>query len=354
MRVLVVDPYYPVVLDAHYRARPALRAEPYDAQWQALMDLAFGTSDAYSFNLRKLGHDAREVVPNCLPLQRAWAKEHRPRLAALPWRVAGPAILLEQAAWFRPDVVYVQSVGAFHPFVLRLLRRRARLLAGQLASGVPEQRRVESYDVLFTSFPHFLDRFGVPTHLLRIGFDQRVLDRLSPPAERHDVVFVGQLGGDEHREANSVIEAAASEVPVDVWGPGVDEWPVGSPLRGRYHGVAWGAEMYRVLAASRIALNRHLSSAEGHANNMRLFEATGVGTLLLTDVAAGLDSLFEPGREVVTYSDAADLVEKARWYLEHEPERAAVAAAGHARTLSEHTYEERMRELASVLERYLS
>jgi spore maturation protein CgeB len=353
VRVLVVDPYYPAALDAHYCARPALRAEPYEVQWRALMDLAFGTSDAYSFNLRKLGHDAHEVVPNCLPLQRAWANEHRPRLAALPWRVAGPAILLEQAAWYRPDVVYVQSVGAFHPAVLRFLRRRARLLAGQLASRVPQKRRVESYDVLFTSFRHFLDRFNVPTHYLRIGFDERVLDRLGP-VERHDVVFVGQLGGAEHRKANSVIEAAASEVPVDVWGPGVDEWPAGSPLRSRYHGLAWGAEMYGVLAASRIALNRHLSSAEGQANNMRLYEATGVGTLLLTDAADDLDSLFEPGREVATYTDAADLVEKARWYLEHELERAAVAAAGQARTLSEHTYEQRMRELVSVLERYVS
>ena len=33
--------------------------------------------------------------------------------------------------------------------------------------------------------------------------------------------------------------------------------------------------MYRVLARTRVAVNRHGDIAEGYANNMRLFEATG-------------------------------------------------------------------------------
>jgi spore maturation protein CgeB len=83
---------------------------------------------------------------------------------------------------------------------------------------------------------------------------------------------------------------------------------------------------------------------------MRLYEATGVGTLLLTDEAKNLGELFEPGREVVTYADADDLAEKVRHYLAHEDERSAVARAGQERTLREHTYAERMRELVAILE----
>jgi spore maturation protein CgeB len=111
--------------------------------------------------------------------------------------------------------------------------------------------------------------------------------------------------------------------------------------------------MYRVLAGARIALNRHGAVAEGHANNMRLFEATGVGTMLLTDERSDLDELFVTEQEVVTYANAADLVDKARWYLDREQERAAVAAAGKARTLASHTYAVRMRELIEILSRYL-
>ena len=353
MRIALVDPYYPAVLDCVYRTTPDLSAQPYDVQLDAILAQSFGTSDAYSHALRELGHEAIDLVPNCAPLQRSWARAHARRLNALPWKAAAPAILQAQQRAFRPDVVYVQSVGAFPPVVLRALRRRTRLLAGQLASEVPQRSRLAPYDLILTSFPHFVGRLGVPTELLRIGFDERVLDRVGAELPRYDVVFVGQLGGGRHASGNVVLDDAARGVEIDVWGPGIEERPEDSLLRRRYHGLAWGIEMYRVLAAARIALNRHIDASEGHANNMRLFEATGVGTLLLTDERLDLDELFVPGEEVVTYADAADLVDKARWYLEHDAEREAIAAAGQARTLREHTYSRRIPELVEILEHRL-
>jgi hypothetical protein len=353
MRILIVDPYYPEVLRALYAAQPQLPLQSYDAQWTTVMGLGFGTSDAYSYNLRALGHHAAEVVSNCEPLQRAWAREHAPVLARLPWRSAAPAILLAQRRALNPDVVYVQNVGAFHPAVLSLVRRGVRVLAGQIATAVPEPRRLHAYDVFITSFPHFLGRLGAPTHLLRIGFDDRILERLGDIQQRHDVVFVGQLGRAQHRESNALLETAARSLPVDFWGPGSEEWPAESPFRRRHHGTAWGLEMYRVLAGGKIALNRHGGVAEGNANNMRLFEATGVGTMLLTDERSDLSDLFAVGTEAITYSGADDLVDKARWYLARENERTAVARAGQARTLLDHTYADRMKELVDILDRYL-
>jgi spore maturation protein CgeB len=112
--------------------------------------------------------------------------------------------------------------------------------------------------------------------------------------------------------------------------------------------------MYSVLARSRIVINVHEDVAEGNVNNMRLFEATGAGAMLLTDTGANLGELFEPGKEVVTFDDADDLVAKARHYLEHEDERRQIAAAGQRRTLAEHTYQRRIGELAARLEELLS
>ena len=39
--------------------------------------------------------------------------------------------------------------------------------------------------------------------------------------------------------------------------------------------------------------------------------------------------------------------------LEHDDERQEIAAAGQRRTLAEHTYEQRMRELVEILSRHL-
>ena len=117
--------------------------------------------------------------------------------------------------------------------------------------------------------------------------------------------------------------------------------------------------MYEAIQRSRITLNRHAIIEVGSprdsccAANMRLYEATGVGTCLVTDAKENLCEMFEPTREVVTYTNARDCVEKIQHYLTHERERKVVAEAGRRRTMRDHTYDARMCELLDYLVRYL-
>ena len=350
MRILIVDTCYPAFLRDHYARTPGLADAPYEEQWRALMDTFFGTADSYSHHLAPLGHEAHEVVANCEPLLRAWAREHG---------LAGATeeeIVLAQARAFEPDVVYVQDLHHPSDRLLGELRQVTRLVAGQIASEAPRDARLRRFDLLLTSFPHFVERFrslGIDSELLRIGFDPRVLERLEAeqaPVGTDGAVFVGSLNRTQHRKANTLLVRAARRVPIEFWGYGARGWVPWSPIRRRYHGEAWGIEMFRVLRASRVALNRHIGVAGPYANNMRLYEATGVGSLLLTDEKQNLPELFEPGREVVTYANADDLAERVRHYLAHEDERRAIALAGQQRTLRDHGYDTRMRELASLLE----
>ena len=140
---------------------------------------------------------------------------------------------------------------------------------------------------------------------------------------------------------------------MDCWGYGAEFLPSNSLVRNRYHGSAWGLEMYHVRAAAKISINKHSGTADSYANNMSLFETTGVGSLLLTDEKENLGELFQVGTEVVTYRDADDCIEKIEYYLSHEEERACIAKAGQQRTLHEHTYAHRMRELLDILSRYV-
>jgi spore maturation protein CgeB len=102
-----------------------------------------------------------------------------------------------------------------------------------------------------------------------------------------------------------------------------------------------------------MTLNTHGDKA-AYAANMRLFEATGVGTLLITDWQENLHEIFEPGKEVIAYRTPEECAELIQYYLEHVEEREAIARAGQERTLREHTYYKRMQELVGILERYLS
>jgi hypothetical protein len=349
MRILLVDTFYGAFLDAHYQARPRLADAPYEEQWQALMGTHFGTADAYSHNLAKLGVAASELIANAEHLQRAWAREQGMALE-------GDALVLEQVRRFEADVVYLQNMRVLADSTIAALRGEGRFVVGQIASAAPPSERTRLFDLVLTSFPHYIDRFhslGVASEYFRIGFDTRILDDLDSAPPQRDVVFVGALNRVRHRAGSTAFNRAARDVPIEFWGYDLRGWPPWSRIRRGYRGEAWGLAMYRLLREARISLNRHIAQAEGHANNMRLYEATGVGSLLLTDEGSNLADLFEPGREVVTYASVDDLVEKARHYLAHEDERRTIAAAGQARTLRDHTYELRMWELVEILSRHV-
>ena len=360
MRILIVDTCYPAFLRAHYRARPGLDEQSYAQQWRALMDTFFGTADSYSHHLVALGHEAHEVIANAAPLQAAWLREHGVRARRVLERWRREAVVTAQAEDFRPDVVYVQNLHFLGPRTLDRLRSIAGSVVGQIASEPPRGALLRRFDLVLTSFPHFVETFrreGVSSEYFRLGFDERVLRRLEEegaPTELAGAVFVGALNRRQHSTANALLERAARQAPIEFWGYGARGWPPGSRVRRDYRGEAWGLEMFRILRAARVALNRHIGVAGPFANNMRLYEATGVGTLLLTDSKQNLRELFEPGEEVVTYDGPEDLAEKIRYYLKHDEERRRIAAAGQARTLREHTYARRMKELVQILERALA
>jgi spore maturation protein CgeB len=355
MRILIVDTYYPAFLESHYAERPELADAPYEVQWRALMDRYFGTSDAYSHFLGRLGHEARELVVNCRPMQSAWAREHAVRPARARFaRDRSP--VLDQVEEFRPDVVFVQDLNVFDPPALRALGARAQLLVGQIASAIPRRASLASYDLLVSSLPHFVERFrasGIESEHFRIGFDPRVLPLTANRSRDIDAVFVGAVGRSATWRSNALVERAAERAPIDFWGYRVGRRPLPDAVRRRYHGEAWGLDMYRVLARARIAVNRHGGVSGPYAANMRLYESTGVGALLVTDAKSNLAELFEPGEEVVTYTNEDELVTLIGHYLDDEAERARIAGAGQQRTMRDHTYERRMSELAGILARHV-
>jgi spore maturation protein CgeB len=369
LRIAIVDTCYQAFLTAHYRADPGLAGESYERQHRALLDRSFGTGDAYSRNLRELGHEATELIANCRPMQLRWAEERsvalpvaaRLRPARLSWGTL-QRVLDAQIEEFDPDVVYVQDVAYVERLRPRTLEGNRRYLVAQVGSQLPTLEVLNRYDLVTTLVPPLVERLRglqLDSEYLSAGFDEAVLARLEadgvpagPDSERrHPVSFVGSVHPEGvHRGGVQLLERLCSDVDLEVWGPIHAKLARSSPIRSHHRGQAWGIDMYRVLAQSRIAVNRHGDFAGGFAANMRLFEATGVGALLMTEAAANLPDFFEPDREVVVYDGADELVERIRHFLEHEDERRQIAAAGQRRTLTEHTYGHRIRQLATMLE----
>ena len=374
MKIAIVDTYYAAFLAATYSMEPALAGASYERQLALLVDQCFGTSDFYSRHLNKLGCEARDLVVNNVPMQTAWADQHGlaysafalkvpHRVFRLPfigaWLAALPGLVEIAAAQlqaFKPDVLYCQDLSFFPPDVLVRLRKHVKLIVGQIACPLPPDAFLKGYDLILTSFPHFVPQLralGINSEYFRIGFDASVLEKLGEVVKDVDVSFVGGISR-HHGKAVPVLEYLAKNTPMQFFGYGAVNLERNSPIVARHHGEVWGLDMYRALARSKITLNRHINVAENNANNMRLYEATGVGSLLLTDRKDNLGEIFEVGKEVIAYSSQEEAAELIRHYLAHPDEAAVIAKAGQARTLRDHTYKRRMEELAPILERYLA
>jgi spore maturation protein CgeB len=85
----------------------------------------------------------------------------------------------------------------------------------------------------------------------------------------------------------------------------------------------------------------------GHSPSVRLFEAAACGVPIIGDVWPGIEDFFEPKREILLASEAAEVED----YLERlsEPERKSIARRARHRVLGEHTALHRARELEGYL-----
>lgn len=344
-RCLFVNTYYPGFLESHYARTPGLAALPYEDQKRSLQETFFGDSDFYSRGLREAGWWADEIIVNCEPLQRAWASGNGSASRGL-------AVALDQVAAARPDVVYLQDLGLATRDFLEALRSRTRVLVGQIASPVPPAAHLKGLDLIVSSFPHFAEDFsrqGMASVYQPLAFDRRVWDRLPKAGRPHGVTFVGGISP-AHAAGTAFLEKLAGGLPsMRFFGYGCGSLPPASPIRKAHGGEAWGLEMFSLLAASAITVNRHIDVAGRNANNMRLFEATGCGALLVTDYKDNLHELFEIGEEVVAYRSPEECLDLIRYYQAHPGEAERIARAGQERTFREHSYILRMRDSAVFL-----
>lgn len=372
MKFLILNSDYPDSLDWLYAQHPGLEKKPYVEQMTARNQSLLGIADFYSSNLRKLGHQAYDINTNNIWMQKAWAREHgvrasdwrwhfRLRKGIVPWvsRVLDQScfydILAAQIKHYQPDVLLTLDMDISLEF-FRQIKSDVRLLVGQHAAmPLSDEKDWSIYDLVISSFPPTVEWFrrrDIPVALIRWCCDPGVPGRLTNTEKTIPVSFVGSFF-DVHQSRTSLLEQLAGTLPLQVWGLMPKNGLKDSPLARCYRGTAWGVDMFNVLAQSQITLNHH-GNTPLYANNMRLYEATVVGALLVTDWKQNLHEMFEPGKEVIAYRNAEECGELIQYYLAHEDERRSIAAAGQHRTLREHTYYHRMQEFLDVVQEYLA
>jgi len=355
LRILFLDTYYPDFIksipDAEYKGA-------YNDVLKGILSKMFGTGDSYSFNISEFGFEAYDAIVNDERLQRLWHQDRQHN-----WDYVGPkSNAIDQVRWYQPDVLFLQDLSFLDPTTVQFIKDEygVKLIAAQCSCPLPAPDHIKMCDVIFTSFPHYVEIFnnlGVRGVFSRLAFDNRLLEMVESKksVRNNDLTFVGGVGYPSHWKAGlEMLETVASRVhEFKWWGYGVETLPDNYELKKKYQGQAWGLDMYRILAQSKIVLNRHGEVSRNYANNMKLFETTGMGALLLTDHKINMKEMFEVGSECATYNDADHAADLARFYLERPEQRGEIAVKGQVRTLIEHDYRKKMEGIANVLKEML-
>ncbi|MDT7602595.1 MAG: spore maturation protein CgeB [Acidobacteriota bacterium] len=410
MRLLKLGVYHPTYLRQFYDARPALSSQPYSVQHAALIEDCYGSSDFWTNALTDLGYETCDTIANAEPLQKRWAEERGVGSSADGWLFE---ITAAQVEAFRPDVLLVADYSTFDAAFIERLRGQCpslRLLLGWCGAPYNDASVFRAWDIVLSCVPEMVEQFrrdGHHSHHINHAFDPRVLKQIDLTVQPSaDFVFIGSVlkQNQFHVEREKILLQLIEETSLEIWSDighpsrreprganarrlafdtvraaravGVPEsFLTATPLLRRVahhnsHAASsqavderiarrartplFGLPMFQQLHDSRVALNTHIDISPRSASNMRLFEATGVGTCLLTDWKANLPQLFEPDAEVLTYNSAAECVEKVRYILDHEDERRAIAIAGQRRTLRHHTFATRAARIDEIIRAALS
>lgn len=158
-----------------------------------------------------------------------------------------------------------------------------------------------------------------------------------------DLIFVG--GADKDRIA--YIDALVkSGFKVALYG---SYWQRYRETRGHTLGQADLHKVRKATRAAKIALCLvRKANRDGHS--MRSLEIPAIGTCLLAEDTEEHRQIFgKEGEAVVFFRSCEDMIDKARWLLQHEDERRRLAEAGHRLiTSGSNTYAERLHTILGV------
>ncbi len=190
------------------------------------------------------------------------------------------------------------------------------------------------------------------THVLYYGADP---DVFSPLALRQDidVFFYGHSREYREKWIDGMIGYASNQLPGARFA-----------VRGRNLGDTGQAKLLPYLSVSKLreyvcrskinlCVTRQAHASVFASSSSRPFELASLGACIVSNPYLGIETWFEPGKEIITISTPDEALDRYRWLLDHETERKAIGAAARARVLKDHTYRQRAQQLVEIVRGYL-
>jgi len=250
----------------------------------------------------------------------------------LNWEVLRPVIEA-----FDPELIVCNAGGlSFRPQHAAALRSKCLLVGIALSDPDVFERATSkiarNFHVFLTNAPQCVPAYremGARVMELPIATNEEFFQPVPPRDDlRCDALLIGRA----HRDRVEPVRALCERFQVHVYGEGWDEF--GIPSRG----LIFGQDLLAALNSARVTLVFSRTPAGHGIIKVGLFDFLAAGALVAADYIPELAHYLEPGREILTFRNAEELVALVERCRAHPEEAAAVRAAGRTRVLREHTW----------------
>lgn len=381
-RIARIANYYPGLITEFFSRNPSMNKASAEFINNGVAEFSCDLTYSYARAWNNRGIETAVIMTNVQPWFDALRRENT------SFRYCSEhELVTHQLKQFKPDILWIDDLSFFSEEWKQQVTSAiptVKLWVTHLCA--PYERmmnKLKLFDLVFTCAPHLENVFksnGLNAFSVYHGFDESILQKTSVALgiKKIPVLFTGSLytGSYFHqRRIRFIEELISSGIDLRLFAntesrlkfyarKGFDLWKKGikEALTTKYYSRAlltrisppvFGLNMFKLLAESNICINMHIEAVAGSASNMRLFEATGMGTCLVTDYKDNIHELFEPGTEVITYRSAEECIDKIKWLQQHPDEMGKIAKAGQQRTLRDHTIEKRVGQLNDIISRLL-
>lgn len=197
-----------------------------------------------------------------------------------------------------------------------------------------------------------LDLGAREVHTLFYGADEDLFSPLNVSQDL-DAFFYGH--GREYRAEwiDAMIRVPSQQMPTARFA-----------VRGTHLGDLGHTELLPYLSFSKLreyacrskinlVITRKAHASVFASSSSRPFELASMGACMVCNPYEGIETWFEPEKELIIVHSAAEAVERYTWLLGHEDARLKMGQAARERFLKEHTFRHRAQQLVNLIQGYL-
>ena len=187
---------------------------------------------------------------------------------------------------------------------------------------------------------------SLPSSVFRIAADTELFEDLLPQGQRPVDVLLSENYWGHIRDIHDW-HPDTKRYSLEVLGRGWDEISAPKHLSQHWKGFVGYQNLGFAYSKAKIVIDDSTSSTSPWAmTNMRVFEATASGCLVLSNCRGGVEEIF--GSSLPTWTNSDELSTLISRYLDDEELRKATVAKAMEAVLLNHTYELRAKQLLST------